>query len=123
MSLCQETYLNMLEIGRTYFKNIRNHLIKNSLVLKLHGNIKKMPQWKTKMVIDQNVATAVKNFLENYAKLHGLPSSERSINRITQLITYLLAETTYKFVYQNFLTSLKEDNNLKFLKYDIFRKL
>jgi len=29
--LCQETYLNMLGIGRTYFENIRNHLINNGL--------------------------------------------------------------------------------------------
>ena len=35
-----------------------------------------MPQWKTKMVIDKNVAEVVKNFLENYADVHGLPSQE-----------------------------------------------
>ena len=40
------------------------------------------------MVIDQNVATAVKNFLENYAEIHGLPSPGRGVNRITQSITY-----------------------------------
>ena len=57
--LCQETYLNMLGIGKTYLENIRNHLINNGLISGLHGNVKKMPQWKTKMVIDQNVATAV----------------------------------------------------------------
>ena len=34
------------------------------------------------MVIDQNVATAVKNYFENYAEIHGLPSPGRSINRI-----------------------------------------
>src|SRR5690349_2454438 len=39
--LCQETYLNMLGIGRTYFENIRNHLIKNGLISRLHGNIKR----------------------------------------------------------------------------------
>ena len=35
------------------------------------------------MVIDKNVAEVIKNFLENYAEVHSLPSSERSINRIT----------------------------------------
>ena len=40
--LCQETYLNMLGIGRTYFKNIRNHLINNGLLIRIHGNIKKI---------------------------------------------------------------------------------
>ena len=55
--LCQETYLNMLGIGRTYFENIRNHLISNGLLPRIHGNIKRMPQWKTKMMIDKNVAS------------------------------------------------------------------
>ena len=54
------------------------------------------------MVIDHNVATAVKNFLENYAEIHGLPSPGKSINRITQSVTYLLAETTYKSVLPEF---------------------
>ena len=40
--LCQETYLNMLGIGRIYFENIRNHLINNGLLPRIHDNIKKM---------------------------------------------------------------------------------
>jgi hypothetical protein len=70
----------MLGIGRTYFENIRNRLINNGLISRVHGNIKRM-------VINHNVATAVKNYLENYAEIHGLPSPRRSVNRITQSIT------------------------------------
>ena len=75
------------------------------------------------MVIDHNVASAVKNFLENYAEIHGLPSPGRSVIRITQSITYLSAETTYKSVYYKFLAGLEEGSNFKSLKYDAFRKL
>jgi len=121
--LCQETYLNMLGIGRTYFENIRNHLIKNGLLLKIHGNIKRMSQWKTKMMIDKDVAEIVKNFLENYAEVHGLPNPSRNINRITQSIVLLSAKMSYKSVHRDFLTGLKEDNKLKSLKYNAFRKL
>ena len=35
-----------------------------------------------------NVASAVKNFLENYAEIHGLPSLGRSVNRITQSVIF-----------------------------------
>ena len=42
--ICQKTYLNMLGIGRNYFENIRNHLLNNGLLSRLHGNIKRMPQ-------------------------------------------------------------------------------
>ena len=47
------------------------------------------------MVIEYNVATAVKNFLENYAEIHDLPSPDRSDNRIMQSVIFLPAETTY----------------------------
>ena len=44
IALCQETYFNMLGIGRTYFENIRDHLINNGLISRIHGNVKRMPQ-------------------------------------------------------------------------------
>ena len=64
--LCQETYFNMLGIGRTYFQHIRNHLINNGLLARVHDNVKKIPQWKTKMVIDKGVVEIVNNFLEKF---------------------------------------------------------
>ena len=123
ISLCQETYLNMLGIGWAHFENVRNHLLNNSLLLWVHGNVKRMLQWKTKMVIDKDVATAVKNFLLNYAEVHGLPSPVRNVNRATQSITFLPAEMSYKSVHCNFLAGLEEDINLHALKYDAFCKL
>ena len=74
------------------------------------------------MVIDKDVAEVVKNFIENYAEVHGLPSPGRSINRITQSVIFLPAEMSYKSVHSDFLAGL-EDNKLKSLKYDAFRKL
>ena len=68
------------------------------------------------MVIDKDVAEVVKNFLENYAEVHGLPSPGRSVNRITQSIVSLPAEMSYKSVYRDFLAGLEEDNKLKSLK-------
>src|SRR5687767_11446908 len=38
--ICQKTYLNMLGIGRNYFENIKEHLVKNGLLSRVHGNIK-----------------------------------------------------------------------------------
>ncbi|RHZ50865.1 hypothetical protein Glove_490g33 [Diversispora epigaea] len=81
-------------IGRTYLENIRNHL-----------------------------ATNVKNFLENYAEILGLSSPGRNVNRITQSLTLLPAETSYKSVYRDFIAGLENDSTLKLLKYDAFRKL
>jgi hypothetical protein len=59
----------------------RNHLLKNGLLPRIYGNGKKIAQWKTKMIIDTNVAAAVKNFLVNYAEVHGLPMPVRNVIR------------------------------------------
>jgi hypothetical protein len=34
----------MLGIGRSYFESIREHLVKNGLLSRIHGNVKRMPQ-------------------------------------------------------------------------------
>jgi hypothetical protein len=75
------------------------------------------------MIIDKDVATTVKNFLLNYAEVHGLPSPVRNVNRVTQPIIFLPAEMSYKSVHRDFLAGLKDENNLHALKYDAFRKL
>ena len=65
----------------------------------------------------------MKNFLKNYAEIHGLPSPGRNVNHITQLLTFLPAETSYKSVYCDFIADLENNSTLKLLKYDAFRKL
>src|SRR5437870_13894538 len=95
----------------------------NGIISRVHGNVKKVPRWKTKLTIDITVATAVKNFLENYAEIHGLPSPGRNVNRITQSLTLLPAETSYKSVYRDFIAVLENDSMLNLLKYDAFLKL
>jgi hypothetical protein len=42
--ICQKTYFNMLGIGRSYFENIREHLVKSGLLSRIHGNVKRMPK-------------------------------------------------------------------------------
>ena len=76
----------MLGIGRTHFENVRNHLTTNGIIPRVHGNVKKVPRWKTKTTIDIVVATSVKNFLENYAEIHGLPSP---VEMSTELLNHL----------------------------------
>src|SRR3954449_11292679 len=51
------------------------------------------------------------------------PSPGRNVNRITQSLTLLPAETSYKSVYRDFIAGLENDSTLKLLKYDAFRKL
>ena len=70
------------------------------------------------------MAIMVKNFLLNYAEVHGLPSPARNVNRVTQSIIFLPAEMSYKSVHREFLAGLGEESNAFYaLKYDAFRKL
>ena len=96
MPLCQKTYLNMLGIGRTHFENVRNHLATNGIIPRVHGNIKRMPRWKTKITIDINVATAVKNFLENFMDYQALV--EMSIALLNRLHFYQLKRVTNRSI-------------------------
>jgi hypothetical protein len=65
----------------------------------------------------------VKNFLEDYAETHGLPSPGRNVNRITQSLTLLPAETSYKSVYRDFIAGLENNGTLKLLKYDALQNV
>ena len=66
--ICQKTYFQILGIGHFYLENICNHLTKNGLIARIHGNTKRMLQWKTKLIINKSIAKVVKKFLENYAE-------------------------------------------------------
>src|SRR5437660_8553414 len=107
----------MLGIGRTHLENVRNHLAANGIIPRVHGNIKRVPRWKTKITIDITVATAVKNFLENYAEIHQVRVE------ITQSLTLLPAETSYKPVYRDFIAGLENDSTLNLLIYDAILNL
>jgi len=120
--ICLETYLNMLGISHKYLWNVKSHLLDKSVKPRTHGNTGRTPWRKTKMVVDQEVREIVKNFILNYAETHGLPDPGKS-KRGNQAITFLPTETSYKSVHREFLGSLKENDNLKQLKYDIFRRL
>src|SRR5437660_6885340 len=75
------------------------------------------------MIIDKYVATTMKNFLFNYAEVHGFPSPVRNVNRVTQSIIFLPAEMSYMSAHRDSLAGLEEDSKLRALKYDAFRKL
>ena len=74
------------------------------------------------MNISQEIKEQTKNFILNYAEIHGLPDPGKS-KKTKHSIIFLPTHMTYKSVHQEFLASLKENNNLKSLKYEAFRRL
>src|SRR5213082_4007016 len=74
------------------------------------------------MNLNQETKETIKNFILNYAETHGSPKSERT-KRATNTTIFLPTEMAYKSVHHDFITSLEENNNLKSLKYEAFRRL
>lgn len=112
----------MLGVSHTYLEYVRNHFLNKGLATRIHSNTGKIPLRKSKMLVDENVKKAVKKFLENYAETHGLPDPGKSKNKSHSII-FLPTDMSYKLVHRDFLTSLRKNNKLKQLKYDVFRRL
>jgi hypothetical protein len=120
--VCEWFYLHMLGKSRAYLDTIVHELFHIGLITRTHGNTGRPPQWKTKMNLNQKAKETIKNFILNYAETHGLPDPGKSKNKKYSIIL-LPTEMSYKSVHQDFLASLEEDNNLKSLKYEAFRRL
>jgi hypothetical protein len=82
------------------------------------------------MTIDEITKAKVKKFLENYAQEHGQPDPSQKYARkivgdirTNGEIIFLPTETTYKSVHHDFVISFGEENDLKSLKYEAFRRL
>jgi predicted transcriptional regulator len=74
------------------------------------------------MSLNQETKEIIKNFILNYAEIHGLPDPGKSKSKKHSII-FLPTEMTYKSVHRDFIASLEENNNLKSLKYEAFRRL
>ena len=94
----------MLGVSRDYLENMRNHLAEKGFATRIHGGIGRMPQWKTKMTVNQEVKEAVKEFLLNYAETHGLPDPGKT-KRGKHNLTFLPTDLTYKSVHTEFITN------------------
>lgn len=74
------------------------------------------------MNLNQETKQTIKNFILNYAETHGLPNPGKT-KRADNTTIFLPTDMTYKSVHRDFLNSLKENSNLKQLKYEAFRRL
>src|ERR1043166_688600 len=112
----------MLGISLKYFESIKSHLLDKGLSARTHGNTGKIPIRKTKMVVNQEVKEAVKDFVLNYAKTYGLPNPGKTKGADNTTI-FLPTEMTYKSVHEEFLTTLEIDSNLRQLSYRVFVRI
>jgi hypothetical protein len=120
--ICQQTYLNMLGVSHIYIERFRKYWFLKGVIPRVHGNTSRIPQWKTKMNIDQEIKERLRNFILDYAETHGLPNPGKS-KRATNSIIFLPTEMSCKSVHREFIANRTEDDKLKNMKYGIFLKL
>lgn len=131
-SLCQTAFLMLYNISDHKFKNIVEHLHNEGINERIHGNTGRAPIYKTKVNIDENLKFIVKNFLNQYSLIHGLPSPMRHRNDSGAFI-YLPTDKRFISVYKEFkkfylenILKIESENDLeeeKIISYDSFRRL
>jgi hypothetical protein len=131
--LCKTAFLKLYNISDRKFDNIIKHLHNEGICERIHGNTGRAPIHKTKVNIDENLKIIVRNFLNQYSLIHGLPSPMRHRND-TGAFIYLPTDKKFISVYKEFkefyLENILKDEleselekEEKIISYSSFRRL
>jgi len=123
--ICQPVFLKLCDIKIDVLKALQKHLKTNGLDDRQHGNIKNIPKLKSRAFVDFEVAESVKNFILNYADLHGLPSPMRLRDNSDPYI-YLETQNSYSSVFREYEKCFEDslvDTSILNIKYKTFHKL
>jgi hypothetical protein len=124
VSICQNVFLKLCNITEHRLKALRDHLQTNGLEERTHGNLGKVPILYSRALVDYETANMVKQFILQYANIHGLPSPLR-LRDDSASVTYLPTDKTYMSIYNEY----KNHINLAFdqfgniITYNTFRNL
>lgn len=113
IKICQSIFMKLCGIGKRTLENLQDHYKQYGLDERIHGNTGRAPSLESKIKITNEIATSVKNFLNNYALDCGLPSPMRS-RKDSDVFIYLPTDATYTSVYEEYKRHyIKEiDNNV-----------
>ncbi|CAG8822024.1 21109_t:CDS:1, partial [Cetraspora pellucida] len=111
--LCKKVYEHMHGISETRIKNIKRHLKDNGLSIRHHGNEGRTPTRHSMVVIRNNIVKLVRDFINNYAEVHGLPSPGRHLCRDTHQTIYLPTVDTKKKLYNLYINSITNFDEAK----------
>ena len=106
-------------------KVLQKHLLTNCLEDCQHGNMKNIPKLKSWAFVDLEVAERVKNYILNYAELHGLPSPMR-LHDNSDPIIYLETQYNYSSVFKEYEKCFEDnfaDTSMQNIQYTTFWRL
>ncbi|CAG8517226.1 16384_t:CDS:2 [Acaulospora morrowiae] len=77
-------YLKLLGVSKNKLDVIKRQLEKYELTMRIHGNIKRLPQRSSKVIMTHNNAKEVSSFILNYADINGLSRPGSHLERNNQ---------------------------------------
>ena len=125
IQICQPVFLKLCDIKINMLKTLQKHLRTNGLEDHQHGNMKKIPELKSRAFVDFEVAESVKNFILNYADLHGLPSPMRFRDNSDPYI-YLGTQNSFSSVFHEYEKCFEDslvNTSVQIIKFTTFWRL
>jgi hypothetical protein len=122
--ICQPTYLKICRIDRHMLNTLQNHLHLNGLNERVHGNIRRIPKFSSRVFLNSDIIFLVKQFLVQYSSIHGLPSPMRHRND-SETFIYLPTDKTIRSIYHEYKDYYIAENNesKQIISYTTFRRL
>jgi hypothetical protein len=121
--ICRPVFLKLCGISKDKLLALRDHFNLDGLMHRIHGNTNKIPQNKSRVIVNLGMAQLVKNFLLQYSNLHGLPSPMKIRDEL-EAITYLPTYMKYTTVYEEFKNLFNSEyESIRPVAYNTFYKL
>ena len=124
LPVCKPTYLKLCNINENLLLTLQNHLQNKGLENRIHGNTGHAVKRKSKVYIDYELTSSLKNFLIQYGNMYGLPSAMRHRNDSGNFV-YLPTSENYTSVYENYKKHfyIEHNENDKIISYTTFCRL
>ncbi|CAG8492257.1 15423_t:CDS:2 [Gigaspora margarita] len=122
--LCKTAYLKLCGINDYLLSTLQNHLQINGLTERVHGNTGHASKTESRVFLEFNITSTIKQFLIQYGTIHGLPSPLRHQDD-SGVFIYLPTSQTYTSVYNEYKKNfyLIHDQPEKIISYSTFKKL
>ncbi|CAB4384275.1 unnamed protein product [Rhizophagus irregularis] len=124
LPLCKTAYLKLCNINDYKLTTLQSHLQENGLTQRIHGNTGRVSRRNSRVFVDFNITSSVKEYLTQYGNIFGLPSPMRHRNDSGNFI-YLPTSESYTSVYkkykEHFYLEHEEDENV--ISYSTFLRL
>ncbi|GBC25429.2 hypothetical protein GLOIN_2v1842132 [Rhizophagus irregularis DAOM 181602=DAOM 197198] len=124
LPLCKPAYMKLCNLNDYKLLTLQTHLQENGLIERTHGNTGRVSRRNSKVFVDFNITSSVKEYLVQYGTIYGLPSPMRHRNDSGNFI-YLPTGENYTSIYKKYKEDfyLEHDESETIISYSTFRRL